>query len=172
MKGVSFDPNWLGKTLLRRWDPGQALRRGKLRFDRAEWKLRSISSRRKGIRAGSEVGMMIAHAGHRGSGLAVNGHWVVGGSRTGWTCAGCSSAEATPRGRRADGEEIRLGQHAGLGWEKKQSQCRRGTVSGLREKEGDPGEHRCRSGKEGVVTRLPSVGTNLLLDDTSGCGHL
>ena len=55
MKGVSFGPNWLGKTLGRRWDSGQALRRDKLRFGSTEWKLKSIPGRRKGMSAGVEV---------------------------------------------------------------------------------------------------------------------
>lgn len=55
MKGVSLEPNWLEKTSGRRWDLGQALRRDKLRFNRAEWKLKSISGRRKGMSTSAEV---------------------------------------------------------------------------------------------------------------------
>lgn len=44
---------------------GQALRRGKLRFDRAERNPKSIPSRRKGTSAGAEVEMMMEYSGHR-----------------------------------------------------------------------------------------------------------
>lgn len=44
----------------------QALRRGKLRFDRAEWNLKSIPDRIKGMSTGAEVEMITEYSGHRG----------------------------------------------------------------------------------------------------------
>lgn len=55
------------------------------------------------------------------------------------------------RKSRAESKEIRLGQHAGLGWGKGERQCRRWKVSGLRGKEEQPVECCSKSSKEEVV---------------------
>lgn len=134
LKGVSFGPNWLGKTLGRRWDWSQDLRRGKLRSDRAECNPKSIPGRRKGTSTGAEVEMRIVYSGRKG--LAVGGPRVLGGGRT-HAAAGAAEGPCHTgqhRLRSAESEKIRFGQHAGSGLgEGTESQWRRWKASGPRD---------------------------------------
>lgn len=120
LKGVSFGPNWLGKTLGRRWDLSQALRRGKLRFDKAGWNLKSIPGRRKGMSTGTEVEIMIQGTEGTGCGWPQGIRWWQDLCGLRWPLRGCGSAEGPchmgqHRQRRAESEKIRFEQHEGSG---------------------------------------------------------
>lgn len=117
----------------------QALRRGKLRLDKAEWNLKSIPGRRKGMSTGTEVEMMIQGTEGTGRGWPQGIRWWQDLCGLRWPLRGCGSAEGPchmgqHRQRRAEREKIRFGQHAGSGLgEGTESQWRRWKVSGPRE---------------------------------------